>query len=230
MENSNVFANENLTRQLDIVPMGILGEPITVIGAGAIGGWTTLALAKMGFGNITVIDFDNVDTVNLNSQFFRFSDVGKSKVEALKDLVRDFTKVEITARHERYERGIFPGIVIAAVDSMEVRSNIWKNHAKRSPFTRAIVDPRMGGQAANLYVVDPMDRTDLETYPASLHGDNEALQERCTNKAVIFTAHLLSGLVCKAVADRLTRPDYLRSAQWDIRENDFIAFKKVSPT
>ena len=36
---------------------------------------------------------------------------------------------------------------------------------------------------------------------------------------------MLSGLVVKAVKDLLTREDYLRSATWSIKENDFQAFK-----
>jgi molybdopterin/thiamine biosynthesis adenylyltransferase len=221
------FQNEHLTRQLDLVPLEILGEKITIIGAGAIGGWTTLALAKMGFSNITVYDFDKVDTVNLNSQFYRFADVGQPKVTALARLVYEFTQVSICPMAQRYEGGTFPGIVISAVDSMEVRRKIWAEHAGKSPFTRAIIDPRMGAEAALLYVMRPMDRKDQSSYSTTLYNDADAVQERCTAKATIYTANLLSGMVVKAVKDILTRPDYLRSVQWDIAGNDMFCFKAV---
>ena len=219
------FSNEHLTRQLDIVPLDILGEKITVIGAGAIGGWTTLALAKMGFSNIAVIDFDKVDTVNMNSQFFRFKDIGKPKVLALQELVSDFTEIKITAVNDMYTSASFSGTVISAVDSMKVRKQIWEAHVSNPYATRAIIDPRMGAQQALLYVMDPKSQKDREDYPKSLYTDDAAEQERCTAKATIYTANLLSGLVVKAVKDILTRKDYLRIAQWDIAENDFAGFK-----
>jgi molybdopterin/thiamine biosynthesis adenylyltransferase len=223
------YHNEHLTRQLDIVPIEILGTPITVIGAGAIGGWTTLALAKMGFSNITVFDDDRVDLVNLNSQFFRKADAlqQRYKVAALKEMVQEFTDVVIQPHGTRYEKGIFPGIVIAAVDSMKVRELIWYQHAERSPFTKAIIDPRMGAESALLYCMNPMDDKDCREYPKSLYSDDSAIQERCTAKATIYTANLLSGLVVKAVKDVLTRPDYLRVCQWDIAQNEQICFPRA---
>lgn len=223
------FQNEHLTRQMDLVPIDILGEKITIIGAGAIGGWTTLALAKMGFTNLTVFDFDKVDTVNLNSQFYRQKDVGRTKVGALHELVKDFTGTDIQHGVLRYESGVFPGIVISAVDNMGVRRLIWDNHKNKAPFTKAVIDPRMGAEAALLYVMRPMNVKDQSSYSTTLYNDADAVQERCTAKATIYTANLLSGLVVKAVKDVLTRPDYLRSAQWDIASNDLFCFKAGTP-
>jgi molybdopterin/thiamine biosynthesis adenylyltransferase len=223
------FHNEHLTRQADIIPNRILEEKITIIGAGAIGGWTALSLAKMGFSDITVWDFDKVDIVNLNSQFYRKKDVGFSKHIALYELIHEFTEIKI-GYQGRYEGGIFPGIVISAVDSMEVRRLIWENHAGKAIFTKAVIDPRMGAEQALLYVMDPMNPKDQEAYTKTLYSDQEAVQERCTAKAVIYTANLLSGLVVKAVKDVLTKPDYLRVAQWNILENELTCFKKNSNT
>lgn len=217
--------NEHLTRQADIIPEEILGEPITIIGAGAIGSWVTLALAKMGFQDITVYDFDRVSVENMNSQFYPFSAIGELKIFALRSLVQDFTRVYINAKPRKYSEGHFPGLVISAVDSMAVRKRIWENHVGKGIATRAIIDPRMGALNALLYVMKPMNERDASSYEKSLYADADAVQERCTAKATIFTANLLSGLVCKAVVDVLTRPDYLRIAQWDIRENGFIGFK-----
>lgn len=220
------FQNEHLTRQMDLVPLSVLAEPITIIGAGAIGGWVTLALAKMGFANITVFDFDKVDTVNMNSQFYRFIDIGRSKVNALYTLVDDFTGVKIQAKNEPYERGAFRGIVIAAVDKMSVRRKIWEEHVKSPYATRAVIDPRMGAESALLFVMDPKSDKDKADYSKSLYDDDSALQERCTAKATVYTANLLSGLVVKAVKDLLTQQDPLRTAQWDIANNQFLAWTR----
>jgi tRNA A37 threonylcarbamoyladenosine dehydratase len=77
-----MVTNKYLTRQSDLIPEAILSTPITVVGAGAIGSFTVLTLAKMGFNNITVFDDDEIDFVNINNQFYRISDIGKKKVDA----------------------------------------------------------------------------------------------------------------------------------------------------
>lgn len=220
-----ILKNQHLTRQMDLIPIEVLGEPITIIGAGAIGSWVTLALAKMGFENLTVYDFDSVDVENLNSQFYPRDAVGTKKVIALNKLVWDFCGHGIEIR-ECYDHGAFPGIVISAVDSMEVRKLIWDNHKNKSFGTRAIIDPRMGAEQALLYVMNPMDAADQATYEKTLYTDKDAVHEHCTAKSTIYTANMLAGLVCKAVKDLLTHPDYLRIASWNIRENGFEAHTK----
>lgn len=218
-----------MTRQADLIPEAVLGERITIIGAGAIGSWTALALAKMGFENITVYDHDKIEIENMNSQFYPISAIGELKVQALCKLVESFTQVNITGRPCKYERGMFSGIVIAAVDSMAVRRLIWEEHKNKSFGTRAIIDPRMGAENALLYVMNPLDARDQASYEKSLYADDEAVAERCTAKATIYTANMLSGLVCKAVKDLVTRHDYLRVAQWNIAENAFLGHtQKIS--
>lgn len=218
--------NEHLTRQSDLIPEAVLGEQITIIGAGAIGSWTTLALAKMGFANLTVYDQDLVSIENMSCQMYPRGAIGQAKTGALGDLIFTFTGVRIHEYPISYEKGRFPGIVISAVDSMEVRRLIWEQHKHKSFGTRAIIDPRMGAEQALLYVMNPMDERDIASYEKSLYGDSDAVQETCTAKATIYTANMLSGLVCKAVKDLVTRPDYIRTAQWNIAENALIAHKK----
>lgn len=220
------FDAQHLTRQLDLIPLDVLGEPITIIGAGAIGSWTALALAKMGFGNLTVWDDDTVSIENMNCQFYPMDAIGDAKAAALADMVDRFTGVKIQVRNERYAKGTFPGIVVAAVDSMECRKLIWENHAKSGYLTRAIIDPRMGAENALLYVMNPNDDADRRAYPKSLYSDADAMPERCTAKATIYTANMLAGLVCKAVKDLMTKPDYLRHAQWNIAGNAFEGHSK----
>lgn len=229
-----MFQNEHLTRQSDIIPHSVLREPITIIGAGAIGSWTTLALAKMGFTDLTVWDHDRVDKVNLNSQFYPWADAveQKYKVKALHDLVLTFTPTKIKTHgipwrsQDQLTRDNVRGIWISAVDSMAVRRDIWEYHKDKSIGMRAIIDPRMGAEEALLYVVNPMSGEDQGMYEKTLYIDAQAVQEACTAKATIYTANMLSGLVCKAVKDLLTTPNYLRTAAWNIKGNEFLAGTK----
>jgi 3-hydroxyacyl-CoA dehydrogenase len=211
---------------MDLIPSSVLASRISIIGAGAIGGWVTLSLAKAGFYNLTVFDHDKVDEVNMNSQFYRFSDIGAFKATALASLVQDFTRVKIDAKVQKYTRedGPLPGIVIAAVDSMSARKSIWETHVERPLRTRLIIDPRMGAETALLYARSPGKKEDQD-YAKTLYLDTEAVQERCTAKATIYTANLLAGMVVKTVKDYVVSKEYVRTLTWDISKDDFTAHR-----
>jgi len=179
-----------------------------------------LALAKMGFENIMVYDDDTVETENMNSQFFRFSDIGKLKVEALQDLIKDFTGVVIDYYPLKYEgKEKLNGIIISAVDSMEARQMIWDAHKSFSTGTKLIIDPRMAAETALIYSMNPMDSKDIKAYEKTLYSDNDSMQERCTAKSIMFTVLLIAGQVSKIIKDFVCDKNYARITQWSIEED-----------
>lgn len=224
-----MIAQERLTRQLDLIPIECLGERITIIGAGAVGSWTALALAKMGFGNIDVWDDDVVDVENMNCSLYRVGDVDSLKVDALGDLIETFTEIQIGAHDEKWIAGKpLSGIVIMAVDSMAVRRAIWENHVGKAVATRFIIDPRMGAETALLYVMNPMDQKDVDSYAKTLYTDEEALREPCTRKATAYCALGLSGLIAAQVKSIVTKQPYSRITQWDIPAGALQAWRKTN--
>lgn len=217
--------HEELSRQLDIIPIDILSTPITVIGAGAIGSWTTLALAKMGFQHITVFDHDEVDKVNMASQCYSFFDVGKRKASALADKIAQFTGSNeiVTAIPEKWHGMKMTGVVVMAVDSMETRKEIFEAHKLHYPCTW-MIDARMGAETALLYTINPHDPKDQEFYSKTLYTDEEAVQEPCTAKSTTYCALTLSGLVAQAVSDTLARKKYARNMAFSLKEKDYLTF------
>jgi len=212
---------DHLTRQLEIIPLKALGVPINIIGAGAIGSFVVLALTKMGFDNITVYDFDEVSVENMNCQWYRFKDIGQPKVIALRALIQDFTNVVIDARPVRFTEenaDELRGIVISAVDSMEVRQTIWKA-VKRNPKVRWLIDPRMAAEYALSFVMEPNDSKDCISYENTFYTDEDAMQERCTAKATMYTATMIAGYVAKHVKDIVTESQYARVTHWNIGTN-----------
>lgn len=215
-----------LTRQIDLLPLNVLGEPITIIGAGAVGSWTALTLAKMGFANLTVWDDDVVDDENMNCSLYRPVDIGQKKVYALFGLIQQFCEIEIRTFMAKYTTGVFPGIVISAVDSMAVRRQIWSNHAGRSATTKVVIDPRMGAETALLYVMNPLDERDDASYVKTLYSDDDAVREPCTRKATAYCALPLSGLVAAQVKSVVTGQPYSRITQWDIPKGALQSWQK----
>ena len=77
--------------------IGLLGEEnfnliqdkvIAVFGLGGVGGTALEALARTGFKNFILIDFDKVDSSNLNRQIlYTANDIGRNKVEAAKERI-----------------------------------------------------------------------------------------------------------------------------------------------
>ena len=217
---------DHLTRQLDLIPLMALNRKITVIGAGAIGSFTVLNLVKMGFTDVTVYDFDSVSIENMNCQWYRKKDIGKPKVLALKEIILDFTDVPIEIRQLKWNgTQDLEGIVISAVDSMEVRRQIWK-HCFGNYKVEWLIDPRMAAEYALMYTIDPSDEKDQKTYEATLYSDSESVQEACTAKATMYTATMISGHVAKAVKDIVTGGKYARSTAWDIALNNQLTWPK----
>lgn len=209
--------NQHLTRQLDLIPMNTLATPVNVIGCGAIGSFTVLALAKMGITNITVWDNDEVSIENMSNQFFRFKDIGTNKALALRELVKDFTGVEIKAHPNLYEgreTGL-QGIVVAAVDSMAARAMILDTIKHQSPGVRLLIDPRMSAELYLQYAVKPKD----EWYLKTLYTDDNSVAERCTAKSTVYTATLAAGLIVKTVKNFITGETYPKDIAWDIKSS-----------
>lgn len=222
--------NKYLIRQSDIISADLLTQEITLIGAGAIGSFVALALVKMGFTKLHVYDFDEVSEVNMSCQWFRIKDIGKPKVEALRELIHDFTGVNIDISNERYDGGQpLKGIVISAVDSMEVRKLIW-NHALKSPVVQWFIDPRMAAEYALSFVMDPRDEKDIKAYETTLYTDADAVEERCTAKATMYTATMVAGYVAKHVKDLVTGQPYARTTQWNIATNILQNWNKGAAT
>jgi len=193
------------TRQLDIVPMEKLRETsVHLIGAGGIGSPAGIALAKMGVGEITIWDHDRVEVHNLPNQLHPVSQLGKFKVHSLGKLIHDMAAgVNLSLQNLRFQDRAasaprLEGIVIAAVDSMASRKEIWAA-ALRSLDVDFFIDARMGGQLLRLYSLNPHDPLAGEDYEQMLYSDEEALQLPCTAQSIIYTGLIAGGLIANAV-------------------------------
>jgi len=73
----NALRAENLSK-IQQVRIGIAG-------AGGLGSNCAVNLVRSGFVNFVIVDFDKIEFSNLNRQFYFYNQVGKPKVEALRD-------------------------------------------------------------------------------------------------------------------------------------------------
>jgi len=72
---------------------------VIVVGVGAIGSVVSMYLAGAGVGNLTVCDFDTIDTPNLQRQvFYSENEVGRPKAAVLADKIHRLnSEVEVDA-------------------------------------------------------------------------------------------------------------------------------------
>ncbi|OGL62992.1 hypothetical protein A3C09_03960 [Candidatus Uhrbacteria bacterium RIFCSPHIGHO2_02_FULL_47_44] len=210
------YSDMEFLRQLGIVdPEKLAAVEVTVIGAGGIGSPTVLALAKMGVMNIRVYDNDTVERHNLPNQWYRIKDLGKAKVKALREIVEEYTGVQIDACNELFTNQPVSGIVISAVDSMDVRLAIWEQ-IKLNPSVDLYIDGRMGGQQYYTYAVSPCDPDHIEWYEARLYPSSTAAELPCSARSIIFTLLAQAAHISLMVKQFVNQEDILREVIHDL--------------
>lgn len=194
----------DLYRQQDLIDPDALDTPIHVIGCGGIGSFVVLALAKMGCRALAAYDDDRVEPHNIPNQAYRLADVGRQKVEALADLVGEVAGAPLQARAERVRGQRLQGVVVAAVDTMAARREIWLRGIRHRAAVPLYLDARMGAEVARILTVRPADPDDVRRYEASLHADEEALVLPCTAQAIVYTGFSIAALVAGQIKKFLT--------------------------
>lgn len=209
-----------------MIPLEVLTKKITIVGVGAVGGVASLSLAKMGFTNQVVYDFDVIDNENMNCQMYKIKQIGMSKVEALNEIIQDYCECDLTECNNKAFTAddIFTSeIVCIPVDKMDVRKSLFASFMA-SPSARYLIDTRMAIEFGEVLVVDKESKESLAMYRSTLHDASEAVQQRCTNKSVMYTSNIIAGVLCKAVKDIAVGKKPFSRFVYNISLNDAIFF------
>lgn len=189
--------NIDTTRHVDVFSPDAFGKRrIDVIGAGASGSRIVLALAKLGLENIHVFDFDIVEAHNIANQVFSQADIGRPKVEALRDIVKAHTGLEITIYNERVDGSQKLGdVVFLLTDTMSSRKEIWQKAIRFKVATKLMIETRMGVDQGRVYVVNPTRMAQVKGWEETLYDDDVAEVSACGSTISVGpTAEFLSGL------------------------------------
>ena len=219
-----MFTGMDFWRQSGIVNQDDLNMyPYTLIGAGGIGSPTALMLTKLGVAELKVYDFDTVEAHNLPNQLYRFRDVGRLKVEALREILRDFSGTDITAMPTKFPLPSRPsGIVISALDSMEARSEVWYQAIKGNMDVPWYIDARMGATKGRFLIVNPSDPRDIAIYEASLYTDEEAEEEPCSARATAYNGFFIGSRLAFAVKELATGEETRTEIHFDLIGNTIV--------
>lgn len=189
-------------RQEDILPAATI-PPLTMIGVGGIGSFTVMALAKMGAQDITVYDPDTVEEHNIPNQLYMKAHTGSLKVDALREMVDDFSGMLIETKPMRFGAQV-RGVVLSGVDSMKDRKEIW-GAVKMKAAVPLYIEARMGAEVARIHSVNPCDPSECEWYEGTLYDDEEALEAPCTARAIAYTGFMIAALIANQVKKHAMR-------------------------
>ena len=187
-------------RQYDMIAPELLATPIHIIGAGGIGSWSTLALAKMGCTNIISQDMDTVSIENTASQIYGDVDIGKPKPEALREIVTPLTSIQISTNCEPWKpsQKIKCPIIISALDNMDTRAKLWQS-LKLNPVARWYIDGRMAGDLIRIYCIDMTKPETWSKYEKTIVTRANIEPVPCTGKAVVYNVFICAGVITNLV-------------------------------
>lgn len=156
-----------------------------VYGCGSIGSHVIISLAKTGFDNITVYDFDTVEESNLPAQFFDVNSLNKSKAEQIARLAESMTGTNITYHDGMITKdnlelsNLQPGSFhIVCLDNIKYRYELF-NTMKGFPVI--FIDLRIGKFNYQKYVLKMNDEMHCKQYSKTLEGSFSELMcgEKC---------------------------------------------------
>lgn len=155
-------------------------RPVTLIGAGSVGSFVALFLAKAGVSDITVFDHDTVASHNVPMSLYRESDLGRRKVEALRDIVKALTDVELVINPVMYTaQPLKRCSVIMSVDEMDKgRIPIWET-VRGSTSIDVMLDTRVHQAYGELYTIKPCSLDDGENYTKTLFLNSDVPTRMC---------------------------------------------------
>jgi sulfur carrier protein ThiS adenylyltransferase len=203
-------------RQQDLVNQDAIERTsVTLIGCGALGSTSAMALAKMGVREFVLYDDDMVSEENLPNQMYGINDLGKPKVVALTEVISNYNDTSfISSNKMRFDEFHNPKTrtLIVTTDSMSSRRLAW-NAFMRNNECSYLIEARMGAEEGQVYTIRKknmiIEGKDITFYEERLYTDAEAVQAPCTGKAIIYNVFMIGALISrsfKAYTDNMAFP------------------------
>ena len=129
---------------------------IHIIGCGSVGSSLAELMVRCGLTKITLWDFDHVEAHNVSNQMFRHIDIGKLKVEALRDILLEINpeaERDIEIQPKGWKGKTLTGYLFLCVDNIDLRREIVEKHMG-SPYVKAVFDFRTLLTSAQHYAAD----------------------------------------------------------------------------
>lgn len=177
-------------------------KTIILAGVGGIGSYVGFLLARMKPASMFIYDNDIVETVNMSGQLYGQSDLGRSKVSALAEMIRNYAGYSsVFAISERFtDESEASDIMICGFDNMEARKiffNKWLSHVQSKPEEDRgdclFIDGRLAAEEFQILCIKGDDEYNINRYNNEfLFSDAEADETICSYKQTTFCANMIA--------------------------------------
>lgn len=174
---------------------------VTLVGCGGIGSYTAGLVARMGVGRLKLVDFDKVEATNVATQDLSPTRVGEYKVTAVGEWVGELNEgMEVGVYPERFGAHHLDrdSILVLAVDSIEARRGIYEVWKEDAEPGQVLVDPRMGAESFEMWVVRRGSEFE-EEYTRALYDPTPRAGLPCGARAIAYTGAFAGALTTSAI-------------------------------
>jgi molybdopterin/thiamine biosynthesis adenylyltransferase len=166
----------------------------SLVGCGGLGSKIAIELGKSGLSILHLFDSDKIEPHNIPNSAFDVDNIGRSKVEVLAERLTNY-HVQVLS-NDNYSNEKLQKVVISAVDSIQVRKDIFKQVAIQSENIDFYIDARMGGESGNVLIIDPCKEDQIKWYQDNwLFEEQEVQQPRCGEETTSYTTSIVAGIV-----------------------------------
>ena len=180
-------------------------KKITFAGLGGIGSWSCLLIGRMALQTFMLYDDDKVEMTNMSGQLYSRDQIGKYKVEAMRELIGQYTSTISTfANRRRFtDEERTSDIMICGFDNMEARKiffTSWMEHMRYMNEEQKkqclFIDGRLSIDTLQVFCVQGNDKTAQERYESDfLFSDEEADETVCSMKQTSYLAAMIGSVI-----------------------------------
>lgn len=182
-----------------------LNATIHIIGCGSTGSIVAENLARTGFNNFVLYDYDKIENHNIGTQRYRFKDIGHYKTDILFSnvwLINPECYIETVGKYTPENKIIEIknlDIVFCLVDSMKARKMIY-NDLYLKGFSGKFFESRTSAYQFDIISTNDF-RLNIDRIKGLWFGDNRAVKIPCGEKALMYTNELCGAVLVKELID-----------------------------
>jgi hypothetical protein len=181
--------------------------PIIIGGMGNIGSYLAFYLSRLGF-KIYGYDNDIVEEVNFGGQLYSYSQIGKKKVAAVGELVKEFSNSsKFVPMDELYlPDSMISPFMFSAFDNMESRATMFKNwrsplYAEDSAVQPIFIDGRTTIETGIIFCVT---QKTANSYVETLELSKNLPDMACSAKATAHNGAIIASFMAGCFVNHLT--------------------------
>lgn len=181
----------------------VQNSTVLLAGLGGIGSWVFMMLSRMKPDKVFLYDDDYVELANLSGQLYSTSLVGRTKVDAMASIAKDFSDYGNVIAVPQKFTNVTPAndIMICGFDNMAARStffNVWLNyvHQHKHPENCLFIDGRLALEEFQVFCIEGRDSYNMKRYSDEyLFCEREAENEQCSRKQTTYCSNMIGSVI-----------------------------------